>query len=153
LVGHIIEAKDISTSDISDIVLSHKRMVYFSANAGLSGEAMKTGKEFWTQNKKTDRNEFVNNVDNFLEVKDIKDYLIARLTDGDGNPRGVVQLLNFKNGLKPNDVNRLKVVQSFLGTQIQNVTDFTRSITTMIGLKMETTEAASHFEGAEKAID
>jgi len=119
----------------SDLVISVKQMVLFPDQVGLTSKAFHTGEAFHYYQGDPKPSAFLEDIDNFQGYETINDFIIMRMTDSEGVPRGVVQLFNFRSGLRERDVERLKALEVFLGSQLRNVGDYTSCLITMIGIK------------------
>ncbi|CDW73584.1 UNKNOWN [Stylonychia lemnae] len=91
-------------------------------------------------NQKKKSNGFNSDVDNYIGVKQIKNFLIASINDYDESEQrysmGVIQFFNKDRPISDEDQIRIIALQRFLGASVSRVKVFTGSLTVMVGLNM-----------------
>ena len=80
---------------------------------------------------------FNSDIDNFIGVKHIRNYVIASLIDEDADENirtvGILSLFNKEKKIKREDLERVKCIQKFLGAAMTRVATITASLTILIG--------------------
>lgn len=79
---------------------------------------------------------FINDIDNSIAVKNVDNYFIGAIFDNDSVPNGVIQMFNFKHGVKKIHIKRFEAMRGFLGGCLQNIEDVTRNMNTLVGIQM-----------------
>lgn len=96
----------------------------------------------------------MNEIDNSIGVKVLKNYMIGPLVDTyyhEGN--GILQLFNFPMPITSAQVNRMKALSGFLGGCLSNIHEINRSMNTMVGIQMVMDECQSVIKYAERSIE
>eukprot|EP00347_Sterkiella_histriomuscorum_P014983 403358761 len=79
-------------------------------------------------------------VDNYMGVKQIKNFMIASMNDHDDFDQkyslGVIQLFNKSSSITDEDQIRIESLQRFLGAAVTRVKTITGSLTVVVGLNM-----------------
>ena len=84
---------------MKDIELSRHHMIFFPIYTGITSHVFKTQKTVIINDfdKLGGRGQFVNEIDNFESLQDIKNMMFCVTTRDDGTSNGVVQLFNLSN--------------------------------------------------------
>ena len=79
-------------------------------------------------------------IDNYIGVKMIRNYMIASINEEDYNGKlysiGVISLFNKDKKITREDIDRIRSIQKFLGAAATRVSVMTSSLTVLIGLSM-----------------
>ena len=108
--------------------------------------------------KRKESNLYNSDIDNYIGVKKIKNFIVASINDYEEKVKGqdlkvisngVVHLFNKQRNVTQEDLERVKSLQVFLGASISRAQIFTGGLTMLVGLSMimdDSEKELSHLE-------
>jgi len=141
--------------NITDLVLNQKSIIWLPLTLGMTGMCFRQKKMFVINNFPTSSHpDFMNDVDNIIGVKKIQNVLIGYLHNDDKELNGVIQLFNHQEGpITKHQIRKFEAIKGFLGGCLENISDITECLVTMIGIKLQMEDCEKALQGALKNVD